>query len=207
MNIKLSVANIGDDVHYTCSPLYKAFLPLLYSLKLGGMCHERDAIRKSKRITSCSQFYSFLATIALWVAALITVDPLKYFTSVNPTSFSILNSILLYFQCAVNVGYLFSASYSEKGWKRFFISFSSLDRYGGVYTGSNWFKRVTAVFCFITWLLFIFVSVFSFLLLLSSQLQSSAKPLLLNSVTGTYYLPRVLTLFSLLYICHSVDCL
>ena len=200
MNIKLSVVNIGDGVHYTSSPMYKAFLPLLYSLKLGGMYHERDAIRKSKRLTSCSQFYSFLVTIALWAAALITVYPLKNFTSVNPTSFGILNSILLYFQCAVNVGCLLSASYSEKGWKKFFISFSSLDKYGGVYTDSNWFKKVTAVFCFITWLLFIIVSVFSFLLLFSAPLQSSAIALLLNSVTDIYYLSRVLTLLSLLYL-------
>ena len=195
----LSVTN-GNEEHYTNSPMYKAFLPLLYSLKLGGIYYERDAIRKSKRVTSCNQFYSCLVVIALWAAALLTVYPLKYFTGVNQTSFSIINSILLYFQSAINAMCFFAASYSEKGWKKFFTCLCCLDKYGGVYTDSNWFKKIAVIMSSITWLLFAIFSVFSFLLLFNTQLQSSAIPLLYVSDQNVYYFSRSITLLSLIYL-------
>ena len=200
MNLKLSPARDGDGKHYTQSPMYQAFLPVLYSLKLGGLYHERDAIRKSKRITSCNQLYSFSIMIALWTTALLSVYPLKDFKRVNPEFLSLLNTILLYFQCAINAVCLFAASYSEKGWKKFFICLSSLDQYGGAYTDSKWLKKIAAISCFIAWFLLIVIFIFGVIMLFGAQLQSSVIPKGLLSDQIFYYLSRIATILALLYL-------
>ena len=200
MNLNLSPVRDGYLKHYTQSPMYQAFLPVFYSLKLGGLYHERDAIQKSKQITSCNQLYSFSVMIALWAAALITAYSLRDFTIVNPELLTLLYTILLSFQCAINAVCLFAASYSEKGWKTFFICLSSLDQYGGAYTDSKWLKKIVAIFCFIAWFVFIVVFIYQIIMLFGAQLGVSVIPTSLITGQIVFYLAQIVTIVSLFYI-------
>ena len=171
MNLKISPARSDDgELHYIDSPMYKAFMPVLYSLKLGGLYYERDAIKKYNRVTLFNQLYSILVMIILWAVALINLYSLTSLTRVDSSLFSFLSSILLTFQCAINSVCLFAASFSEKGWKKFFICLANLDNYyGGVFTDSNWFKKIAVTSCFIAWFMFVSIVIFGIILLFGVQ--------------------------------------
>ena len=191
--------NAPQRPHYTESPMYKAFQPVLCSMKLAGLYYERDAAQATKWNSLANKLYPLIVIIAMWSIAAINMYPFKDITGVNPVSFSFLNQDVFYIQCASSATCLFIASLKENSLKKFFVCLSNLDKFGGVYTNPSWFKRVAFIFSLFAWLLFIFTEIFTLYIMFEKHLLSSAIPRNLVEDQATFNWLQLITILCTIY--------
>ncbi len=53
------------DQRYTESTMFRAFLPIFYSMKLVELYHDKDVLRQSEAITLFGQLYSLTVICAM----------------------------------------------------------------------------------------------------------------------------------------------
>ena len=90
---------------YTESAMFKAFLPIFYSMKLFGFYLDTFAFKRSKATMSFGQLYSLTVIFAVCAAVLSNLYPLKNTTCVNPNLFSNFVSVSFYIRCSTNAFY------------------------------------------------------------------------------------------------------
>ena len=195
-NVNLPLADDEKNRHYTNSPIYKAFSPLLLSLKLSGLYYERN---KTSSVLPLHSLYSLTVTLAMWIVVIVNLYPLKTVTGVNPDLFALLNGILFYGQCAMNATCLYIASYRQKAFTRFFIGLMNLEKYGGIYTQPHQLRKIAATICYIALLIFVMLMIFNVFLIFATNVMGSLIPRVLVGDSETFYWLRLLKMTMDLY--------
>ena len=183
------------DQRYTESAMFRAFLPIFYSMKLVGLYHNKDVLRQSKSITSFGQLYSLTVICAMWAAVLTNLYPLKDTTGINPNLFGHLATESFYIQCSMNATCLFAAFFKQNALRKFFICLSNLDKYGGVLTEAYWFQKLCRIFCYAVWFLFVLCIAFSIYLLFVYSPNYLIPSNLVSGQIAIYLLQFVTALF------------
>ena len=189
--------------HYTKSPLYKAFLPILYSLKVGGLYYERDSMKRSSKFTLFYFLYSFTVLVIMWASFIVNLYPLKDVTKVDQYFLSTIYNISSSMYCATNVTCLISASCNQKAFGKFFKCLCSRGKYGGThYINPVSFKKVVSTLCIFNWLLFILVVTWSLYFSIGNNLFIFVIPkgFLTNKIA--YYLLQIFATLYLIYVTY-----
>ena len=136
--------NRDEDVDYTQTPLYKAFTPLIVSLKLVGMHHTRRKSNSGKyfAVPTVSQIYSWFLTIIAWAMAIRVAVTLRLFSSPSQDMLSVLMFLTWMILCALNATCFLNASCNPESIMEYFIGFIKLNKFGGSYVCPNTVKKI-----------------------------------------------------------------
>ena len=148
------------DCDYTKLSTYQALKPLMISLKIIGLHYTRDSSSSRKWSWTFQAIHSWMILIFTWVIVAINSTALRYIKSIDPTLFGSLITLIAFTQYALNVTCFVKASHSQRALKALFISFSDLEKCGGLLTTSTWQRKVATIACIICWFLVILTTTF-----------------------------------------------
>ena len=117
------------------TPIFKAFLPLMASLKFLGLFHYRK-IDKSKTKTgfsmpSFSQMYSWSLTGTAWVVTIKSAITMRLASGLGPQLITNMIFTFVLLLCTMNCTSFLLASHNPKSVRKMFLGFSKLKMYGG----------------------------------------------------------------------------
>ena len=134
------------------SPLYKAFQPILISLKLAGL-HYSTGEGSHKSIAYLSRVYCWLiATLSIAFLA-ISLLSLSNMSIVDVNLLISLSIVVSNTLCTVNILCFLVAMQGEKALANVFIRFNNLNNYGGSYVSREWLNKIINFSCLASWLL------------------------------------------------------
>ena len=142
---------------YAQTPLYQAFGPLMFSLKLAGLHHIRSTNNK-KQVTqrwTVSQIYCWIVTVlcwAMWARSVVTIRVLSGFGSHTVSN---LNSVVFSTLSALSATNFLIASHNPKQLQKFFLSMWKLKKYGGMFISPIKTKKHIVVGTILSWIIVI----------------------------------------------------
>ena len=192
----------GDD--YTNTPLYKAFMPLMFSLNLLGLHHHRridtEKSGHSRTLSAC-QIYCWTVTIVSWLLVIRCVATLRFVDGFGPQMLSNLSLLVWLFLCASNSTTFLKSCHSSQNERKFFHGFTKLNRFGGSFVCP--IKTKKYIFCgtIITWVVVCFnLSVGFYLIFRTKYFDLMILGSVTESNTGASITLKAIYCFFLLYL-------
>ena len=134
------------------SPLYKAFRPILISLKLAGL-HYATGEDSHKSIAYLSRVYCWL--IATLIIAFLAISFFSL-SNVSKVDANLLISLLFavtHTLHTVNILCFLVTMQGEKALVNVFNRFNNLNNYGGSFVSHEWLNKIINISCLVSWLL------------------------------------------------------
>ena len=124
--------SLKDD--YKNTPLYKAYSPLMFSLKLTGLHYLRQIGNEDRSccgLPSASQVYTWTVTIVNWILVVRCLATLRLVEEFGPEMLGSISCLTWFLLSALNATAFLKASHFPKNIRKFFRGFTKLNRYGG----------------------------------------------------------------------------
>ena len=148
---KYDTADDPDD--YTHTQVYKAFYPLMLSLRLVGLHHHRkiDKSKKGISMPNFSQIYSWSLTVAAWIVVIKSVTTMRLAPGIGPEMFTYLIYTLVIVLCAMNCTAFLLASHNTKSKRKLFLCYAKLKMYGGPFVDAAKIRKNIFIGTIIAW--------------------------------------------------------
>ena len=154
-------------VDYTQTPLYRAFSPLMISLKLLGMHHTRTKSDDGKLCAAptISQVYSWFITIIAWAFTVRIAATLRLANGSGASLLMTLSMMTWSALCALNATCFLNASHNSENMKEYFLGFVKLKKYGGSFVCPIKTRKYVLIGSVTAWLVvFINITVLGYLI-------------------------------------------
>ena len=186
----------NKDFDYTQTPLYKAFSPLMMSLKLVGLHHTRRKNNGGKyfALPTVSQVYSWFLTIVAWMMIVRVAATLRFLNSPGPAMLSTLSSLTWMTLCALNATCFLKASYNPESIVEYFGGFIKLNKFGGPYVCPKKIQKYILAGTIVTWIIVIITATVFGYMVNATQLFDilATDPLTLDSDTYLYWAMKII---------------
>ena len=141
-----------DHVEFSKLSVYKALMPILFSLRIAGLYYVRNEAKVKFDLTVLlSKIYCIIEMLIMWIGFILKSTMLNGV----PNTKLLLFVTILVLQASlavVKVTCLFKAAYDKKALSKFIICMTSLARNDD--TILRWMRKAAIIFCVISWLLF-----------------------------------------------------
>ena len=188
--------NHDKEMDYIQTPLYKAFNPLIVSLKLVGMHYtlKKTDTGKYSAVSIVSQAYSWFLTILAWAMAVRAAATLRLFNSSGPELLSVLSSITWITLCALNASCFLKAAYNPESMMEYFFGFTKLNKFGGSFVCPQRVTKFILAGTLISWIIVITNAIVLSYLINATQLFDflATDPLPLDSDTTSYRMMKII---------------
>ena len=139
-----------DD--YKASPFFRAFEPLLFSLRVFGLFHIRKRSTPDKtELPSASKIYNWTITALVWLMVIRSFASLRLLHSINSTLLYNLVMTCLLILCGTNAIAFLLVSNNDKSVRKFFTGFQRLNKYGGPFMCPVKMKKTIMIGTTICW--------------------------------------------------------
>ena len=144
---------MDNSSDYLIGPFYKAFLPILFGLKLWGLRYSK---RKSSEVGGkwykVSQCYCYTVTLVAWLVAIRSFASLRLLKNIDSIMIFNLCISSFFVLTAINATMFLKASYDSKCLRKFFLGFVKLYNFGGVFITSGKVKQINLIATLICWI-------------------------------------------------------
>ena len=139
---------------FTKLPLYKAFLPMIFSFKLMGLFH----IKKTKtseesmsNIPSASQIYALVVTTGPWLLVVRFLFTFRLIYEIGPKTIFALVQLIWLTQCGCNAISFFQLSHQSNKFQKYITGFNNLEKYGSTFVCPIQVKKYIVIGVGIMW--------------------------------------------------------
>ena len=157
----------NKSVDYEQTPLYRAFSPLMFSLKLVGMYHTRNKNNDGKfcATPTFSQIYSWFLTMITWTLTVRVAVTLRLTNGPGVMMLDALSFLAWYSLCALNATCFLKASHNPESIKEYFLGFIKLKKFGGPFVCPITTRKYVFIGSIVTWIVvFVNITVFGYLI-------------------------------------------
>ena len=146
--------NPSDPNDYCRTQIYKAFYPLMLSLKLVGLHYRRhnDKLKKGFSKPNVLQCYSWSLTMTSWIAFIKSLTTMRLVPSIGPLLFTNLVFSLILLLCTLNCTAFLLASHKPKKKRKLFMSYAKLKMYGGPFIDPAKIRKYVFIGTVIAWI-------------------------------------------------------
>ena len=142
-----------DYVDFSTLPVYKALMPILFSLRIAGFYYVRnEATVKFDIATLLFKIYCIIVMLIIWTGLVLNCTSL-YVIADTPTLLYMITTVLQFGLGVAKVTCFFKASYDKKALRKFIVCMTALT--GNDNKVLQWMRKVAIICCVICWLLLI----------------------------------------------------
>ena len=202
MEYSEKLSEIESPHDYTQTQIYKAFYPLMLSLKIVGLHYHRKYNKSKKEFSlkNISQLYSWSLTFLAWVSFIKSLITMRLTPGIGPQMFTNMVFSLVTLLCTLNCTAFLLASHRPKSKRKLFLCYSKLKTYGGPFINATKIRKNILIGTIIAWTVNILNScIVAFILFCTDVLTAPATDPLTDSSVGSLVMKIIFTtgIFSL----------